>query len=180
MAGGNELANPGGALILLSGLPGAGKTTLARAIAATFPAATVDVIESDAVRRAIAPRPSYVRQESALVFKRVEELATAALHAGRIAIVDATNVHSDDRRRFVRLARMLDVLLVAVRVVAPEDTVRERLSGPRDGFSEADFAIYEQMRGRLRPFTIPVIVVDTRFDTAMTVTLVRRMALGGA
>jgi predicted kinase len=61
--------------------------------------------------------------------------------------------------------------VVAVRLTAPEDTLRERLSKPRQGWSEADVAVYERMRERPRPFTIPVVVVDTRFDTGPSVDL---------
>lgn len=176
MVGGNQSGAPGAALILLSGLPGAGKTTFARALAEAAPACAVDAVESDAIRRGLAKRPAYTPDENARVFTLAEERVRAALHAGHIAVLDATNLHTDDRRRFLRLARTFDIALVAVRLVAPDATIRERLSRPRDGFSEAGFEIVERMRPRVRPFTIPVIVVDTRFSLAPSIAAVLRLA----
>lgn len=147
-------------LVLLSGLPGAGKTTFARQLAAILDALH---LESDAIRFEIAGSPLYTPPESARVFATLERRAAAALEGGQHAIVDATNLTQHDRKRFFRLAARLEVPLVAVRVVAPDAVIRERLARPRDGHSEANVAIYERMAHRAQPFDIPAVVVDTRF-----------------
>ncbi|MDZ7727652.1 MAG: ATP-binding protein [Dehalococcoidia bacterium] len=112
------------AIVLLTGLPGAGKSTFAAALQRRRP---VRPLESDAIRRELAPRPAYTRSESTRVFDIVEARATEALDAGAVPVIDATNVANADRRRFLRLARERDAVLVAVRVVAPTSTIRERL-----------------------------------------------------
>src|SRR5690606_38860613 len=89
------------ALVLLSGLPGSGKTTFAHAFAERVPCA---VVESDTIRRSFARNPSYTREESARVFDAVESQAEQALKAGQVVLVDATNLSRADRERFVRLA----------------------------------------------------------------------------
>src|SRR5262245_15192495 len=131
-------------IVLLSGLPGTGKTTFARALVSGF---GFHHIESDAVRRRVAARPSYTAHESACVFARVESEARAVLNAGGTPVVDATNLTSRDRRRFVRVARDFNARLVAVHLTAPEAVVRERLSRARAGYSEAGIRVYDAMRG---------------------------------
>ena len=160
------------ALILLSGLPGSGKTTFARALARRIP---VVHVESDAIRRSISPSPSYTRLESSLVFARVDAEARAALAAGTVAVVDATNLTNPDRQRFVTMARELRVPLIAVRLVAPESTIRERISGVREGHSQAGFDVYRMMRSRPELIPMPAVVVDTRFALEPALALVERL-----
>ena len=160
------------ALILLSGLPGAGKTTFARALGERL---ELVHIESDAIRRGLAAEPTYSPRESGQVFARVEAEARKALGRGRHALIDATNLTARDRRRFVQLAEEMDAGLVAVRLTAPEAVIRERLGWPREGNSQANVAVYEQMKRRPQPFAEPVIVVDTSRGLESAIALVLRV-----
>ncbi|MEP7217208.1 MAG: ATP-binding protein [Anaerolineaceae bacterium] len=171
MTGGNfTFRRP--AIILLSGLPGAGKTTFARALARHL---AFEHVESDSIRRRLAPLPTYTSAESASVFAKAEAMVRAALEEGRHALLDATNLTQRDRARFVRLARSRDAQIVAVRLTAPEVTIRERLHSPREGFSQAGVDVYERMRGRGEPFAMPAVVIDTRFPLAPGIDLVLRL-----
>jgi len=170
-----KLPAPGAALVLLSGYPGAGKTTFARAL---VEATGYVHVESDAIRRSLFPSPTYAPEESARVFAVAESMVEAAL-AGRSHVVfDATNLVPRDRRRFLGLAARLGARVVPVRLVAPDATVRERLSRPREGFSEATVRVYEGMLGRARGFATPAVVVDSRFGFGAALALIRALMEG--
>lgn len=167
---------PQSALILLSGLPGAGKTTFAHALAKVM---SFEHVESDAIRRGFASQPSYTPAESARVFGRAERIAASALAVHRHALIDATNLSPGDRKRFVRLAHRTGATLIAIRVIAPDATIRARLANPiRPGFSQATVQVYEMMKDRARPFSMPAIVVDSRFSVEPSIDLVLRLLPG--
>jgi predicted kinase len=167
------LATPGPALVLLSGYPGAGKSTFARAIRAALDG--VVVVESDAVRRELFPTPRYIPPEHERVFREVERRARVALEGGQVAVIDATNLTTRDRARFIRLAKRQAMPAVAVRLVAPWAVLEARIAGPRDGFSQATVSVLEGMWGRAQPFSIPVVVADSRYPFGPSLALLRRL-----
>jgi hypothetical protein len=166
------MAEQNAAMVLLSGLPGAGKTTFARGLCAQMQAAH---LESDAIRRKLFPAPAYTPPEHARVFATLDRMAEAALKRGRPVIIDATNLTPGDRQRFFRIAARYGAPTVAVRMTAPYETLSARLAGPREGLSQATVAILDEMRAKPRPFSLPCVVVDTRFDTAPAIDLVVRL-----
>ena len=165
------------ALVMLSGLPGAGKTAFARALAPRLAACT---LESDRVRRELFARRRYTPAEHARVFATVRARAAAALESGRNVIVDATNLRERDRRGFVELAGQRGARLVTVRLTAPEDVLRDRLAKPREGASEANVAVYEAMRGRAEPFAGACVHVDSRYGIEPSVALAVALCEDGA
>jgi predicted kinase len=163
-------------VVVLSGLPGAGKTTFVRALRARI---TCDHVESDAIRRGLAAKPTYSAEESGRVFAIARERAAEGMRAGRTVVIDATNLRRRDRKQFVTLAERAGARLVAVRVTAPGTTLHERLSRPRDGFSQADGKVLDLMNGRGQRFDGEQVVVDTRFDTRPSVELVAALVEAG-
>jgi predicted kinase len=161
-----ERAAPGGrpCLVVLVGLPAAGKSHFARALAARVGGVAV---ATDALRRRLFIAPSYAQAESHAVFALARAVARRLLARGHVVIVDATNLRERDRRPLYSLAR--DTALVIVRVVAPETLIRERL-GTRAArvsaadASEADWAVYLTMRERYEEPSRPYLTVDTSGD----------------
>jgi predicted kinase len=167
-------SQPGPVLILLSGLPGSGKTTFAKKLARRL---HVDIVESDAIRRSLTRQPTYSNIESGRVFAIAEEKVQRIIEQGRVALLDATNLARRDYRRFIRAADGAGARAVMVRVTAPEHEIHRRLSRPRRGHSQADVVVYERMRERVQPFTIPVVTVDSRFDPEPSIDLIISLVL---
>ena len=163
-------------LLMLSGLPGAGKTYLARRILQRVPFV---MLESDRVRKALFPEPTYEGWESSLVHRACHIVAERLLKRGVGVLYDATNLVKFHRRFAYRIASKLRVQLVVVRVVAPPEVIRERLRlreenpDPNDA-SDADWAIYERMAPQEEPIERDHLVVDTSKDIDEAVAKVLR------
>src|SRR3990172_2180224 len=88
-------------LILVVGLPGCGKSYLSRQLAARLPAA---VLETDLLRKALFPIPTYSAQESGRLFRAVHKLLEQLLEEGIPTILDATNLQEGHRERLYHIA----------------------------------------------------------------------------
>ena len=135
-------------LIVLSGLPGSGKSHLAREIARRYPIA---VLESDALRKALVERHALLER---LLLRRIPVL------------FDATNLKEIHRRPLYDIAERTGARLLVIEVRAAEDLVRRRMESrlaagnPLDR-SDATLEVYEMMRREAEPIEEPHIVVDS-------------------
>lgn len=142
-------------LILISGLPGSGKTTLARAFSAQYGALHLN---SDIVRREMSLMGNYTDADKARVYATLQARAQEALAKGQHVVVDSTFYKESIRQPFRQLAAEAQASVFWVEVQAQEPTIRERLKSPRPD-SEADFAVYEKIRDAAEPFTEPHLVL---------------------
>ena len=158
------VANP--YLVLMCGLPGAGKTHFALRLAAEMP---LQMIESDAARKALMGVPAYNAEENLRVFAACRRLMDELLNNGVPVLLDATNVTERDRAYSYTAAEGRGAEVVVVRVKAPESEVRRRLRRrerglAKDGASNAGWDVYLKMRTREEPVARPHFVVDTSKD----------------
>ncbi|MGY1454290.1 polynucleotide kinase-phosphatase [Streptomyces sp. SS8] len=114
------LAVPDLSLVVLVGTTGAGKSTFAR----THFAPT-QVVSSDFCRGLVADDEND-QSASSDAFDVLHYITGKRLAAGRLTVVDATNVQTEARRQLVRLAREHDVLPVAIVLDVPEHVCAER------------------------------------------------------
>ena len=111
---GRELPIPELALVALVGVSGSGKSTFARA---QFK--PTQVLSSDYFRGLVSDDEN---DQSATkdAFDAMYYVAGKRLAAGRLTVIDATNVQHEARRQLVQLARDHDVLPVAIVLDLPE------------------------------------------------------------
>jgi len=152
------------AFIVVSGLPGTGKSYFCRKLAERL---NFVILESDVLRRALFPSPGYDLTESRRLFKAIHLLIEGLLKRGMPLILDATNLSERYREHLYSIADHLDVRLVLVRVEAPPDVVRERLKarqGDPQSKSDADWGVYQKMRSSVQKIWRNHYVVDTSRD----------------
>jgi len=163
-----ELPEPAASpvFIAVSGLPGTGKSYFCRRLAERLP---MVILESDALRRVLFPRPGYSPEESARLFRALHLLIERLLKRGISLALDATNLSERFRERLYSIADRLEVKLVLVRVEAPPELVYERLkirqeAASPEGKSDADWAVYQKMRATADKMRRNHYAVDTSRD----------------
>ena len=113
-------------LIVMAGLPGAGKSTIGEIVGARLGATvvSVDPIESAILRAGIdADQPTGLA-----AYLVAEEIAEKELDSGRTVIVDAVNAAEAARLQWRDLAERADVRLRVIEVVCSDEAVhRARL-----------------------------------------------------
>ena len=115
-----ELAVPELSLVVLVGASGSGKSTFGREHFTRF-----EVLSSDFCRGLVADDEND-QSASADAFEVLHYVAAKRLAAGRLTVVDATNVQRDARRQLVELAKAHDVLPVAIVLDVPEQVCLAR------------------------------------------------------
>ena len=137
-----ELAVPELSLVVLVGVTGSGKSTFARAHFRP-----TEVISSDFCRGLVADDEND-QSATPAAFELLHYIAGQRLKAGRLTVIDATNVQPEARRELVALAREHDVLPVAIVLDLPEKLCAERNASRPD----RDFGahVLRRQRGQLR------------------------------
>lgn len=172
-------------LIILSGLPGSGKTTFASKVALALPAI---VVESDMVRHALFPERKYSNEENRVVHAVAHALMRYYLRLGRNTVADATNLARWHRQMLLRLAQNLNVPAIVVQTRAPEGVIAERLGWrsshkPENDFSDADWRVYQKLAASAQAVQEPHLRIDTTKDleagVKRTLSAVKRARLEG-
>lgn len=134
--------------IAVTGLPGTGKSTVARMLAQALDAVW---LRSDAIRKELFPRPGYTPEETEATYAALFRRAETALNQGRSVVLDATFREQALRARVRELAERTGAGFFLVWVTAPEEQVRSRLAARRGDVSDADYAVYRALRAAFQP-----------------------------
>jgi len=154
-------------IVLLAGLPGTGKSTLAKAVAGRLPAV---ILNKDAVRAALFPPPLIVYSTGQDDFCVRMMLEVAAYLLRR----DPAMTVFIDGRVFGKRYQVEDVRAAAeqartpfriIECVCREETARRRiehdLTAGAHPAANRDFALYQRLRDTSEPVPEPKLVIDT-------------------
>ena len=149
-------------LAVFAGLPGAGKSTLAAAVAAELPAAVLAV---DTVDLTLQRYGVHESRPGLAAYGVVAAFAEVQLGLGHHVIIDAVNPVRSARELWTGLAERTGTPLRVVEVVCGDDTEHRRRVEERhrhrghDGIP--DWARVLERRAEYEPYLGPRLVVDT-------------------
>lgn len=152
-------------LIAMAGLPGTGKSALARALSdrLKYPVVAVDSIEAAMWRSGVGGPGRADVPTGVSSFVIAEAIAADVLRLGIGVIADAVNDSNAARRQWIDLATRQGVALRFVEVVCSDPELhRYRLeTRVRDlkGYREPTW--HDVVNRRYEPFTCPHLTVDT-------------------
>jgi len=169
------VANP--ALIVVSGLPGTGKSYLCRKLAERI---DLVILESDSLRRQLFSAPSYSKEESTELFRACHGLVEELLKKGINVALDATNLEEHNRERLYHIADQSGAKLVMVRMEAPPEVVRQRLERrvmreDQSDHSDADWNVYSKMKSTVDKIGRNHFAVDSSKDIAPVIDKIVRL-----
>ena len=166
------------AFIVVSGLPGSGKSYFCRRLSQRLP---YPILESDALRKVLFTSPDYSLGESNRLFRVCHLLIEELLRKGIPLIFDATNLIERHREHLYHIADIVGAKLIIVRVEAPPELVRQRLHdrlspADREDKSEADWEVYQKMKASVQHIRRNHFAVDTSRDiTPVIAKIVRQV-----
>ena len=164
-------------LIVLSGLPGTGKSHFANELSHRVP---VLIVGSDRMRKALVAKPKYNPAEHTRVFSDCHLLIEDLLKEGYRVVFDATNLTEGFRHTLYDIAENTETPLSIIWFTAPIDVIRRRLDARAaglsiDSHSDADWKIHCRLRPGEEPINRPHLIVDSSQDISPLVDQVVRM-----
>ncbi|MFH1222459.1 MAG: AAA family ATPase [Candidatus Micrarchaeota archaeon] len=158
-------------LLIICGLPGTGKSTLARAVAAKLGAVH---ISSDSIRLKLLAQRTYSEQEKKMIYDKMFEEATEQLQRGNV-VLDATFYTEQLRQQAKDAAAKACSNWLIIECMTHEQLLKERVFARKQqaSESEADFEIYKKVKGQFEEIKEMHLDVDTSLQLEKQVELVR-------
>jgi predicted kinase len=156
-------------LIVMAGLPGAGKSSVAEAVGRAVPApvVSVDPIEAAMLRAGVARG----QPTGLAAYVVAEAVADGVLALGQNVIVDAVNAVEEARRQWRALAVRHATPLAVLEVVCSDPAVHRRRLESRsrgiDGVAEPSWEAVDRRRDEYEPWTDQRLVLDSMNDLTL-------------
>ncbi|NYT04232.1 MAG: ATP-binding protein [Candidatus Methanofastidiosa archaeon] len=145
-------------LIVITGLPGTGKTTIAEELAKKIDAI---VLSTDKIRKTIFEKPVYNEEDKRIVYNELFSQTSKSLSKGKNVILDGTFYTKALRKRAKEVGELFGKNVYFVYCETPEEILKERIENRLDKYSDADYSVYIKMKKIFEKFEEEVIKIDT-------------------
>ena len=168
---------PGGSLLIMVGLPGAGKSYIVDNLQQFL---KCTVIRTDQIRRYVRQQPTYTPAEMTYIYEICYGLVDERLGEGQRVVFDGSNYLASRRRRLLEIAAYHRSAVAVCHVQASEAATRKRLrkriqgDGRTADMSDAGWSVYQWMVEAQEPVAVPHLRLDT--TNAAPERLVERLA----
>lgn len=148
-------------IIIICGLPGVGKSTLAKNLSTVINAT---VLSSDKIRKELFPNPTYSPFERKLVYDVMIILAKYLNEVRCNCILDATFNREDSRIEIKEKLQLDENQFLIIECFCQEEVVVSRLKSRKDEYSDATIEIYQKMKKIYESVKVEHIEIDTTLD----------------
>jgi predicted kinase len=145
-------------LIVVTGLPGTGKTTIAETLEKDIDAI---VFSTDKIRKMIFEKPVYNEEDKRIVYNELFSQTGKYLAIGKNVILDGTFYTKALRERAKEIGKSFCEEVYFVYCETPEELLKKRINKRKDTFSDADYNVYLKMKKIFEEFEEDVIIIDT-------------------
>lgn len=145
-------------LIIIAGLPGTGKSTIAKEISKELGAVH---LSSDIIRKELWKERTYSEEEKELVYSKMLDQAGFELRNKKDVIIDATFYKETTRNDAINIAKKNNSEFVIIECVLDEKILKERIANRKNGPSEADFEVYKKIKKEFEEIKEEHLVLDT-------------------
>ena len=135
-------------VIIVFGLPGAGKSFFAKALAEKV---NGKHISSDQIRKRLFDKPSYSYNEKVVIYKQMFDLMCDYAYRKKHLILDGTFYSRNIRDQFIDKMKSYNLDLMFIEICADETTIKSRFNAPESGTTDANYDIYSRIALEFEP-----------------------------
>lgn len=149
-------------LIILSGLPGTGKSSIAKLLSRELRA---PIMSTDATRIRLGYQGRYAAEEKSVIYDAFFSAVAKAADKEPVIILDGSFSTAACRAEALSLGRKLGRPVRFFHIYASMDRIVERLKATREN-SEADLKVYKAMAEAFVPYSrVDAVEIDTTVDS---------------
>ncbi|MDE1842112.1 MAG: AAA family ATPase [Thaumarchaeota archaeon] len=145
-------------IVIICGLPGVGKSTIANKIA---PRINAVILSSDKIRKEILQNPTYSAFERKLIYDIMAVIAKYLNDIRVSCILDATFNKEKSRVTIKEKMGLDDRDFQIIECTCPENIALSRLESRKNDYSDATSEIYHKMKKIYESVKLPHITIDT-------------------